>query len=939
MACELEIDELEVEYRTWAGDKESVLSELSIRLEKASDTDLTLLIKGEKLQILIPSTYRNLDSSTSTDHESSEVFLLWTEKITSKEVKKSMSALTEKLEKVRVKPKALHQVLDLLLAGMQKLQVMRESMNESSEEFKHEKTRERANSDEEENDDKSYNWHSEDDSKDDDGDIGASYYDIATSDPSTVWATMHEIWEQGFLYAFSEDARKQCEACKAQTLGDLQNPLMWLSVVSKPKVLVVELQFDLVGIIDDRVAAGLGLSINEHVSLSLEFSKNTWSETTLQWTEFECQNITVSQDSKLIEARDTERDEIDRYLESSFGAGHRSYGLDVLFPDLTRKFFAALNHHGSAQTGNYQYMEGIDENLNNKNPFLGLALAISHQLKRLPQCCIICWREHPFSVTRMRTCDSDLCLHLFEELGLGVSVLGEVKSSPELVEMEMAFAAAALRSKRDVFEPFPAFSLQKDELRLRSGWFSNNNMSETASRSKNRIKTAYQMPILGAVEDEKSAVQSNKNTKQLSEALASIPPINVLQKCADERSLKRVLARAWYSHYHEGVERAPHEGSVPPRTSHGAHTDAAPTPLLSPLMKKSRSPRFETEKMEPWRKVANLAYDLMRFILTTNRGSICQVFGEDEVLKVERSPKSKDAPGESGIYQFVVLHDSPERAADFDHRRRDAGGSYFAFHGSSGENWYSILRNGLRSMSYTPFMSCGAAHGAGIYLASDLSTSMKYAKYPSYSWRHGMLKHGFQCVAICEVVKGSISRQKIISTQFTREANVFVVSRECDVAIRYLLVFKSPATSYVEGVSSFRTNGSMLNENLNLYAHYERLLKYNKDAVVSQQHTRMLARCKTLSVVVAECEGHNPDSATPPPPPSSSSSSADRHPKRVRLAKGFDAAETTDTPPLESKIVKSEPTLLLTETTASSEFLYQNYFSEPLHSYSPRALT
>lgn len=64
------------------------------------------------------------------------------------------------------------------------------------------------------------------------------------------------------------------------------------------------------------------------------------------------------------------------------------------------------------------------------------------------------------------------------------------------------------------------------------------------------------------------------------------------------------------------------------------------------------------------------------------------------------------------------------------------------------------------------------------------------------------------------------------------EVNVFVVLCECDVVIRYFLVFKLFVILYVEGVLSFRINGSMLNENLNFYVYYECFLKYNKDVVV-----------------------------------------------------------------------------------------------------------
>jgi ubiquitin-conjugating enzyme E2 Q len=57
-------------------------------------------------------------------------------------------------------------------------------------------------------------------------------------------------------------------------------------------------------------------------------------------------------------------------------------------------------------------------------------------------------------------------------------------------------------------------------------------------------------------------------------------------------------------------------------------------------------------------------------------------------------------------------------------------GSNFFFHGSSMENWYSILRNGLRNLSNSALMTAGAAYGAGIYASENYATSYGYtARY------------------------------------------------------------------------------------------------------------------------------------------------------------------------------------------------------------------
>ncbi|XP_024357853.1 uncharacterized protein [Physcomitrium patens] len=904
---------IEEEYRIWASDKESVLRVLSVELREASDTDLTLLIKGRKVQILIPSTYHNLGLPTLNDDNCSEVFLLLHHGKISGKMKESMLALSERLEQISIQPKALHRVLDLLLATLQKLEVQGGSKDSNSQHVEHEDIRDREISDEEESDDQSdYS-----DSKcrkleegclgDDDGDVEAYCHGIAMDEAGTVCPSEYEIRERLSFQDLVEDARRQCEAVQVQKSRDLKNPLMWFCVGTKPSLLTVQLQFDLVGMVDERIAAGLGLTLDEPVSLNLEFSKNMWTETTLRSIKMlKYERIYATQFSRISEARIAEPDDIDRFLEASDGAGHRSYGLDVLLPELTSRFFAVLNRQGSESSGDYVHMEGLHENVNNKNPFIGLALAICHQLRLLPGRCLICWKKLSCSVTRMRTCDEDLCLYRFEELGLGVSVLDEVKSSPELVEVELSLAHTALESARDVFEPFPAFLLQDKEIRGRSGWFSNDTVRESASKLTNLTQKMWD-----DLEDmdESEPLKSNKNSELLREILASIPPIDKIQKCADERSLKKVLTRSWYCYLYDGYKRAPHGGPVVAQVSpEMAEANPSPRP-----MHRSQLGGSQAEMVEVWRKVAKMAYDVMRFILMTNRLSLYRLRSEEEVLQPKTTPKNlhgvgvgfhpmmkskmklnmepKDLHAENSVtmYQFAVLHDSPEREARFIRRREEANGSFFAYHGSSAENWYSILRNGLRSMSDTAFMSTGAAHGEGIYLATNLSTSIGYARN-GLSREQSVLKDGFRCVAICEVVNGSArSNTGVPSSSRQFEGKILVIPRENerDVAIRYFLVFKPRS---MRSFASFEIDGCMLSgSQVDLLLHYQQLLRSYVETCSLQQEARMWARRGILRAIAAKSQGI--DINAPPPSPFPSKNSFDLIQRRS--AEKFDAAATT----------------------------------------------
>jgi len=70
--------------------------------------------------------------------------------------------------------------------------------------------------------------------------------------------------------------------------------------------------------------------------------------------------------------------------------------------------------------------------------------------------------------------------------------------------------------------------------------------------------------------------------------------------------------------------------------------------------------------------------------------------------------------GPEQLEQYIVTNHDPSKENVFQTRKRQKG-SKFLFHGSALENWYSILRNGLRNLSNSHMMTAGAAYGQGIY--------------------------------------------------------------------------------------------------------------------------------------------------------------------------------------------------------------------------------
>lgn len=109
-----------------------------------------------------------------------------------------------------------------------------------------------------------------------------------------------------------------------------------------------------------------------------------------------------------------------------------------------------------------------------------------------------------------------------------------------------------------------------------------------------------------------------------------------------------------------------------------------------------------------------LLFPLFRWIITSNRTHLMPV---PEKLRIKEL--------DDNVLQYVMLSSNPEREAVF-RSKREKYGSLFAFHGSHTGNWHAILRHGLKNLSNTSKMSAGAAHGSGIYLAPELSTSIGY---------------------------------------------------------------------------------------------------------------------------------------------------------------------------------------------------------------------
>lgn len=161
-----------------------------------------------------------------------------------------------------------------------------------------------------------------------------------------------------------------------------------------------------------------------------------------------------------------------------------------------------------------------------------------------------------------------------------------------------------------------------------------------------------------------------------------------------------------------------------------------------------------------------MMFPLTRWMLSSNRSHLRKLSPEEEIPELR------------GVNQFVLVTGPVEKEFQFVNLRRSHG-SFFAFHGSALGNWHVILRTGLKNMSNTKYMSTGAVHGSGIYLAKNLSLALGYARSGQLhgSTPLGNDGHSVKCVALCEV----IDRKSDFTTS---NATMYVVPQEEYVSTR-----------------------------------------------------------------------------------------------------------------------------------------------------------
>ncbi len=110
------------------------------------------------------------------------------------------------------------------------------------------------------------------------------------------------------------------------------------------------------------------------------------------------------------------------------------------------------------------------------------------------------------------------------------------------------------------------------------------------------------------------------------------------------------------------------------------------------------------------------------------------------------------------------------------------------YHGSSMENFYSILTNSLQNYSNTEQMKNGNAFGEGIYSCEDLRVARDFSSGGVVGWKKSTtLGHELSCVVQC-IIRSSDDDQVVC--KIGKEKNKYIVVKNSErIRIQYLLVY------------------------------------------------------------------------------------------------------------------------------------------------------
>lgn len=136
--------------------------------------------------------------------------------------------------------------------------------------------------------------------------------------------------------------------------------------------------------------------------------------------------------------------------------------------------------------------------------------------------------------------------------------------------------------------------------------------------------------------------------------------------------------------------------------------------------------------------IDELLYKLLVWIFYNNENKIVHI------------PNSLIKNGNCVSHIFYIKRGIPSSEKQYNTLLNKKTKFNYYVHGSPYGCWHSILKQGIRNMSQTKYMTCGAAYGNGVYLANLLQTSLGYTRQPfAINWKN-RIGSSLTCLAVVE---------------------------------------------------------------------------------------------------------------------------------------------------------------------------------------------
>ncbi|KAH8695422.1 hypothetical protein BGW36DRAFT_382663 [Talaromyces proteolyticus] len=210
------------------------------------------------------------------------------------------------------------------------------------------------------------------------------------------------------------------------------------------------------------------------------------------------------------------------------------------------------------------------------------------------------------------------------------------------------------------------------------------------------------------------------------------------------------------------------------------------------------APPGSREILALWNRVSSSAFDLLRWVVASNRSCIMQDGDLSQIKGVKSSPNL--VSGMDGYLQFRFAQGSPDKEEKFmmavTAKAPKIDRKYptiFTWHGSPLSNWHGIIREGLHYKKVTN----GRAYGNGVYMAQHFSTSRGYTQrgdQGSY-WPNSILK-----------VQGAISLNEVVNSTkdyVNSSSGIYVVKDIEWIQTRYLFVECQPRVDLLKDSPSY----------------------------------------------------------------------------------------------------------------------------------------